>query len=262
MSYMWWESPFPLGRERLSIILNNNRDYTHIFIFINDCQCHKAKEEKIIWKHQLYKAREVEVNVGTFRHYSLRKPKTKPSIYHQPSSYSENLYKEDTLPEGLFDLIVFSSTSLLLAIFCNLYNSLCVHYATDYLHIRLKVRIKEIHGLRHATDQLLYHMLRHAHGSELFCHTMIHARDRVPRSVVLAGCDGTHLVTSNNWSVVTRIPAIQLTKSSPTPRTYMFVQLKFWCYKRTYFLIGCMWTCLVGNTSLYLSEYEISSPVS
>ena len=69
---------------------------------------------------QLYKARKVEVNVGTFRHYSVQEPKTRSSVYHQPPSYSENLYKEDILPEGLFDLIVFSSTSLLVAIFSNL----------------------------------------------------------------------------------------------------------------------------------------------
>jgi len=148
MSYMWWDSPFPFGREMLRIIFNNNRDYTHIFVFINDCQCHKVKEEKIIWRHQLYKARKVEVNVGTFRHYSVRKPKTRPSIYHQPPSYSENLYKEDILPEGLFDLIVLSSTSLLVAIFSYLNNSLCVTYATDYLHKQLWVRIKEVCGHR------------------------------------------------------------------------------------------------------------------
>lgn len=92
-----------------------------------------------------------EVNVGTFRHSSVQKPKTRPSTYHQPASYSENLYNKDILPEGLFDFIVFSSTSPLLAIFSNLTNSLCVNYSTDYLNVTRKVRIKEVRGHRHAT---------------------------------------------------------------------------------------------------------------
>lgn len=111
----------------------------------------QGERRNIMWRQQLYKSRKVEVNVGKFRHYSVRKSKTRPSIYHQPPSYSENLYKEDILPDGLFDLIVFSSTSLLVAIFSNLNNSLCVNYATDYLHITLRVRIKEVRAVRQAT---------------------------------------------------------------------------------------------------------------
>jgi len=69
---------------------------------------------------QLYKARKVEVNVGTFRHYLVQEPKTRPSVYHQPPSYSETLYKEDIVLEGLFDFIVFYSTSLMVSIFSHL----------------------------------------------------------------------------------------------------------------------------------------------
>jgi hypothetical protein len=96
-----------------------------------------------------------------------------PIDLNQLPSNSENLCKKDSLPEGLFDFIVLSSTSLLVAIFFNLYNStICKLYhglsafttaGTDYRPPVAQIKNIEIQRLPNSVYCVML----------LFCHLLV-----------------------------------------------------------------------------------------